>query len=155
MHITWARLEDAPELLALQRLAYQSEAALYGDYTIPPLTQSLAELQADFQQQRMLKGMLDGQLIGSVRAAVQQETCYIGRLIVHPAYQRRGFGSLLLREIERRCQKARRYELFTGHCSQHNIRLYERQGYRIFKHQQVNERLTLVFLEKYLSEDTI
>lgn len=33
--------DDAPELLALQRLAYQSEARLYGDWAIPPLTKRL------------------------------------------------------------------------------------------------------------------
>ena len=39
--ITKALYSDLEEILALQKLAYQSEAELYDDYTIPPLTQSL------------------------------------------------------------------------------------------------------------------
>jgi hypothetical protein len=33
--------------LALQKLAYRSEAEIYDDYTIPPLTQTLGEMRAD------------------------------------------------------------------------------------------------------------
>lgn len=42
-----ATVADAPEILALQRLAYQAEARLYADWSIPPLTQTLAELEAE------------------------------------------------------------------------------------------------------------
>jgi hypothetical protein len=42
MMITQAAAADAAEILALQKLAYQSEAAIYQDYSIPPLTQTLA-----------------------------------------------------------------------------------------------------------------
>jgi hypothetical protein len=45
--IETADVRDAEELLDLQKLAYRSEAAIYDDYTIPPLTQSLAEMEAD------------------------------------------------------------------------------------------------------------
>jgi hypothetical protein len=41
-----ARVRDAEALLKLQYLCYQTEAALYSDYTIAPLVQSLAELLA-------------------------------------------------------------------------------------------------------------
>ena len=33
-----AVIEDSEAILTLQRLAYQSEAAIYDDFTIPPLT---------------------------------------------------------------------------------------------------------------------
>ena len=46
--ITPALLADAAAILDLQHLVYQSEAALNDDYTIPPLTQTLPELEADF-----------------------------------------------------------------------------------------------------------
>ena len=35
-----AVLADAAEILSLQRLAYRSEAEIYNDYNIEPLTQS-------------------------------------------------------------------------------------------------------------------
>ena len=46
--IIQASLEDAAEILALQKLAYQVEGVLYRDFNIPPLTQTLAELKHDF-----------------------------------------------------------------------------------------------------------
>ena len=45
MMIERAKIEDAKEILDLQKLAYQSEAEIYNDYTIPPLTQTLEEME--------------------------------------------------------------------------------------------------------------
>jgi ribosomal protein S18 acetylase RimI-like enzyme len=67
--------------------------------------------------------------VGSVRGRLEGDTCHIGRLVVHPRLQRRGIGARLMREIEGRFPKARRYELFTGHLSEGNLRLYRRLGY--------------------------
>lgn len=39
-----ATVEDAVEILALQRLEYQSEAHIYGDWMLPPLIQTLEEI---------------------------------------------------------------------------------------------------------------
>src|SRR5512143_2643339 len=39
---------DAPELLALQKIAYQSEAEIYGDHSLPALQQTLEDLENDF-----------------------------------------------------------------------------------------------------------
>ena len=38
---------DAAEILELQRIAYQSEAEIYNDYSIQPLTQSLEQAIAE------------------------------------------------------------------------------------------------------------
>jgi hypothetical protein len=44
--IIQASIENAAEILALQKLACQSEAKLNGDRTIPPLTQTIPEIEA-------------------------------------------------------------------------------------------------------------
>ena len=62
-----AIIEDAEAILTLQRLAYQSEAAIYDDFTIPPLTETLEDLTARFHDRRFLKAVEDGQIVGSVR----------------------------------------------------------------------------------------
>ena len=69
-------------------------------------------------------------------------------MIVHPEYRRRGIGTALLNRIETLFPTARRFELFTGHKSEKNIRLYERVGYRAFRQERVNEKVSLVFMEK-------
>ena len=98
MIIETATLEDAPAVLALQKAAYESEAEIYGDYTIPPLTQSLDEIKVDFENQVVLKASVEGNPIGSVRAYEREGTCYIGRLIVHSDFQNRGIGTELMED---------------------------------------------------------
>jgi hypothetical protein len=44
MIIEPASIEDASEILTLQKLCYQSEAEIYNDYNIPPLIQALEEM---------------------------------------------------------------------------------------------------------------
>jgi ribosomal protein S18 acetylase RimI-like enzyme len=148
MIIEQARLEDAPAVLALQKTAYRSEAETYGDHTIPPLTQTLEEMETDLENQLALKATIEGKIIGSVRGYVQGRTCYIGRLIVHPDFQNRGIGSLLMEEIESRLGHAERFELFTGNKSTRNLRFYRKRGYEAFRSERVTEHLTLVYLEK-------
>jgi GNAT superfamily N-acetyltransferase len=140
--------EDAAEILALQKLAYQSEAEIYGDFTIPPLVQTLPDMEADTEQQVVLKASIDDRIIGSVRAHQREGTCFIGRVVVDPAYQGRGLGRRLMSEIEARFATALRFELFTGEKSERNLRFYGKLGYRAFRVETVSPTLRLVFLEK-------
>jgi ribosomal protein S18 acetylase RimI-like enzyme len=152
MIIEQASAKDAKEILDLQKLAYQSEAAIYNDYTIPPLTQTLEEIKADFEKQVFVKATIDGKIIGSVRGCLSEGTCFIGRLIVHPDFQNRGIGTRLLNEIERIFIQARRFELFTGNRSERNLYLYQKQGYEPLKTKMIAKELVIVFLEKYREE---
>ncbi len=151
--ITPALLADAPVILDLQKLAYQSEAALNDDYSIPPLTQTLPELEADFQRQVYLKAMRDGTIVGAVRGYEQNGTCFIGRLIVHPDCQNQGIGTQLLRAIEAHFNTAQRYELFTSERSTRNLYLYQKLGYHIFRTEPLTAKVTIVYLEKMNRRD--
>ena len=146
--IELASAEDTEAILRLQQLAYQSEARLYNDWSLPPLTQTLESLRQEFACSIVLKALWDNHLAGSVRARQEGETCTIYRLIVHPDYQRRGIGSRLLRAIEDHFPTAARFELFTGSQSTSNLRLYQRHGYSITRTQPLSPNVTLVFLSK-------
>ena len=147
MNILKAESGDLQEILDLQYLAYQSEAALFGNKDIPPLKETLEELTAEFNNGTVLK-MVDGdKIIGSVRAYEKRRVAYIGKLMVHPDYRCQGNGSMLLRAIEKFYPECR-YELFTSTKSVDNIRLYESLGYRKFKEQKIDDELTFVYLTK-------
>jgi ribosomal protein S18 acetylase RimI-like enzyme len=148
LQIQPARIADAAAILALQKLAFRSEAELNQDWSIPPLVQTQDEICAEFRRKTFLKAIRDGEIIGSVRAEQTGETCAIGRVIVHPGCQRQGLGSRLTLAIETYFPSARRYELFTGEKSTGNIRLYERLGYRIFRRERLTAKVMLVFMEK-------
>ncbi len=144
-----AMVVDAEEVLSLQKLAYKSEAEIYNDFTIPPLIQTLEEIKKDFENQIVLKATIDRKIRGSVRAFAREETCYIGRLIVHPDFQNRGVGTKLMGKIEEIFEEAKRFELFTGHKSEKNLYLYQKLGYKVFKTVKANERLDIVYLHKF------
>ncbi len=148
MIIKPATISDAEEILSLQKLAYQSEAEIYNDFNIPPLNQSLEEIKDEFDDKIFLKAVVDERIIGSVRAFVEQKTCYIGKLIVHPDFQNQGTGTKMMNEIEKFFNKAKRFELFTGHKSKRNIYLYQKLGYRRFRTEKITDNLELIYLEK-------
>jgi ribosomal protein S18 acetylase RimI-like enzyme len=153
MLIQVAVKNDAEEILQLQKIAYQSEAAIYNDYTIPPLTQSLAEMISDIHKQTVLKAVVDGKIIGSVRGYIEEGTGYIGRLIGHPEFQGQGIGTRLVQAIEEHLNQAKRYELFTGHKSERNIRLYQKLGYQISRSEPASDGLIMVYMEKVTGDN--
>lgn len=142
--------EDAEEILALQRMAFRSQAEIYGDFSIPPLTQTMEQLKGEFAHKVFLKAAVEEQLVGSVRGVQTGQACLVERLIVHPDYRGRGIGTALMRQIEQAFPEARRLELFTGHLSENNLRLYARLGYSEFGRQQVADDLILVFMQKHI-----
>ncbi|WP_225799540.1 GNAT family N-acetyltransferase [Streptomyces sp. NK15101] len=155
--ISAADAQDAEHILKLQYLCYQSEAELYGDWSIEPLTQSLDALRAELAEGHGLVARLGDEVVASVRARLDEDgTVRIAKLIVHPRMQRHGLGSRLLDGIERHFAdatagapaSAKRFRLFTGHRSEGNLRLYRSKGYEQVATRELGPKLTLVTLEK-------
>jgi ribosomal protein S18 acetylase RimI-like enzyme len=146
--ITKATVLDASEILSLQKLAYVSEAELYGNYDIEPLKQSVSDIEKTFNDHLVLKYVDNGKIVGSVKAYETEGTCYIGKLMVHPDFQNRGIGKKLMREVERLFPECR-YDLFTGSKSTKNISFYEKLGYKGYKKQKLDrEETVFLFMEK-------
>lgn len=146
--ICLATVEDAKEILDLQKLAYQSEARLYENENIPPLTQTLEAIEKEFLNYVFYKAVISEKIIGSIRAKIHDNTCLIGKLIVHPTLQGKGIGTALMGAMESHFLDVKRYELFTGTKSLGNIRFYKRLGYQPFKEEKINDTLCLLYLEK-------
>lgn len=128
-----ATLDDLKTILDLQKECYETEAELHNEYNIPPLTQTLDSINQDFNQRTLfLKGVIDGQIIASVRGNIKETTTYIGRLVVKKKFQNNKFGQTLMKEIEHQLDNCTRYELFTGNRSEKNIKLYQKLGYTEF-----------------------
>ncbi|OEJ97019.1 GNAT family N-acetyltransferase [Streptomyces thermolilacinus] len=152
--ISAASADDAEHILKLQYLCYQSEAELYGDYSIEPLTQPLDDLKAEIARGHALVARLGEEIVASVRGEVDETgTARIGKLIVHPRLRGHGLGGRLLDAIEEHFARdadsaAKRFRLFTGHRSDGNLRLYRRKGYETVATERIGPRLTVVTLEK-------
>jgi ribosomal protein S18 acetylase RimI-like enzyme len=148
IHITKAEYEDLKEILELQSLAYQSEALIHNDFSIQPLTQTLDELAHEHGKGIILKAVAKNRIVGSVRAYAENETIFIGKLMVHPAYQNQGLGKRLLQAMENEFPQPR-CELFTSRKSEKNLRLYEKCGYTRYKEVTLPSGIIFVYLEKY------
>ncbi|MFA7675270.1 MAG: GNAT family N-acetyltransferase, partial [Endomicrobiia bacterium] len=142
--------KDAKEILDLQKTAFESEAELYGNYSIEPLNQSIEEIKQQFNSYIFLKAIsaADGSIVGTVRAFERDGTCYIGKLAVSPKMQNNGIATLIMKEIEKYF-KCKRFELFTGIKSEKNIYLYKKLGYSVFKKEQKGcGGIEIVYMEK-------
>ncbi|WP_200900278.1 GNAT family N-acetyltransferase [Rubrobacter aplysinae] len=141
-------MEEAGQILKLQYLCFQSQAALYRDYSLPPLTQTLRELLREYDHKEILAARLGGEIVGSVRAEMEAGVCSIQRLIVHPKLQGTGLGSRLMREIEAGFPGADSFGLCTGHKSGPSLRLYRGLGYEAYREEAESPSVTLIHMRK-------
>lgn len=83
--ISPATEQDTEQILKLQYLGYQSEAELYGDWSIEPLTQTLENLREELAGRHVLVARLGDEVVGAVRGWVEEDGVgRISRLVVHP-----------------------------------------------------------------------
>lgn len=148
MNIARAGESDLQDILELQYLAYQSEAELCNCFDIHPLAQTMQGIRSEFERGVILKATNEeGRIIASVRGYFNSGTLYIGKLIVHPGFQGKGIGTLMLENMEL-LFSGKRYELFTSSKSERNIKLYERRGYAKFAEEELLNGLRMIYLEK-------
>jgi ribosomal protein S18 acetylase RimI-like enzyme len=140
---------SAGEVLTVQRAAYLTEAQVYGDPAIPPLTETLDQVAAAVAAGSVLTATVGPRVVGAVRGTVTDGVLAVGRLAVAPDCQGRGIGTALLTAVER-TPGARRAVLFTGARSEGNLGLYRRLGYREEHRERISPAVELVHLGKDL-----
>ncbi|MEU0970618.1 GNAT family N-acetyltransferase [Streptomyces sp. NPDC005917] len=150
--ISVATEQDAEQIFRLQYLCFQSEAALYGNYRIDPLVQSLDSVRQELSSDCVFVARLGEEVVGSVRGSVIEDgAAAIGKLCVHPRLQGHGIGARLLRAAEAALEGergAKKFRLFTGHRSEGNLRLYRRVGYETVGTSEGQDGVLMIVLEK-------
>lgn len=153
MKISFAYISEFQTILNIQRKAFKQEAALYERCFIGPMAQTIDDLMNECTSKIILKAEIDNQIIGSIRAIQKNEECHIGKLIVLPEYQGKGYGKKLLLEIEKYFPKVVNFVLETGAKSANNIKLYEKVGYRIIDRGTFNDGIEAVVMSKFNNEN--
>ncbi|GEM_PF-82829 len=124
-----AGVADVPEILAVQKLAFQEEADRYGKGVLP-MHETEAECLESMAHNIVLKGTINSRLVASVRGEEDHEgVCYVGRLSVIPEHQNRGHGRAMMQALHAAFPKCKAFELFTGSQSARNLHLYQSLGY--------------------------
>ena len=147
--------EAAGELLTVRRAAFVTEAQLYDDPHIPPLTQTLDELRADLADPNVvtLGAYLGQRLIGSIRVGLEDPKATLGRLAVAPDQQGRGIGTQLLLAVPPHLRATTtEVWVFTGQDSLQNLAMYTKHGYE-HQYDQAAGDLTYAYLRKILGDD--
>jgi ribosomal protein S18 acetylase RimI-like enzyme len=119
--------EVAAAVLALQRRAYRVEAELIGVDGIPPLTETLAELQRSGET--FLGAFVDGALAAVVSWKSDGQTLDIHRLAVDPGAFRRGVGRALVRAVLAMATTERRAIVQTGEANEPAKALYRSEDF--------------------------
>ncbi|MFI6272883.1 GNAT family N-acetyltransferase [Micromonospora zamorensis] len=132
LRLTIAQPDDLAELLVLQRCCWVQEALANDTLDLSPLRETLDELRESMSTWQLWCVRRHGRLVAAVRAQARGRGWLIGRLMVAPDQAGNGIGSWLLSYAEQQAPEATaHYELFTGHRSTRNIKMYERAGYAL------------------------
>ncbi|MFJ5777897.1 GNAT family N-acetyltransferase [Streptomyces sp. NPDC093094] len=150
--ISGATDQDVEQIFRLQYLCFQSEAALYGNYRIDPLVQSLESVRREVASDCVFVARLGDEVVGSVRGTLTEDgAAAIGKLCVHPRLQGHGIGARLLSAAESALagqRGATRFRLSAGHRSEGGLRLYRRVGYVAVGTAQGQDGVPMIVLEK-------
>ncbi|WP_406729878.1 GNAT family N-acetyltransferase [Streptomyces sp. GD-15H] len=150
--ISAAAEQDAEQIFRLQYLCFQSEAALYGNYRIDPLVQSLDSVREEVAADLVFVARLGDEIVGSVHGrSTEGAAAAIGKLCVHPRLQGHGIGARLLRVAEAALadeRGARTFRLHAGHRSESNLQLYSRVGYQRVGTSRGADGVPMIVLEK-------
>lgn len=143
------RVEDAGEVLTIQRAAFVSEAQIYGGADSAPLTQTLEQLEAELADGGGWVARRANRLVGALRCREADGVLLIGRIAIAPDVQGEGIGRRLLAAAESHTA-ASVAELFTGSLSEANLRLYRSCGYEETERIDQGDGTAQVFLRKPL-----
>jgi ribosomal protein S18 acetylase RimI-like enzyme len=138
----------AARVLELQRRSYEVEARLIGSDRIPPLHESLEELQACGET--FLGAYVEGRLAAVVSWRFDGTTIDIHRLAVLPEFFRRGIGVALLRAALASESKARRAIAQTGAANDPAKQLYRGEGFVELGDREVLPGLWITQFERRL-----
>lgn len=147
--IDLANTAQAQELLTLQRASYQVEAELIGSFAIPGLTETLEELQNCGE--KFYGYFIEENLAGAISFKLVDEILDIYRLVVAPAYFRRGIARALLDFLLEHEAGYTKVIVQTGSLNIPAKTLYEQAGFNQIGDKEVIPGLFVTLFEKHQS----
>jgi len=142
-----ATLEDAEELLAVQRESFKEALELYQDFDTNPKFEKIEKISYKIKNHYYYKIILDGIIIGGIHAYKKGDYhYYINRIFILPDFENLGIGKKAMEFIENELYDAKTLSLDTPHKSYKNHYFYEKLAY--IRTGKINENLKLLYYEK-------
>lgn len=138
--------ETAQDILRVQIPAYQIEAALIGFDGIPPLKDTVDSIQQS--REAFVGYYLEEELAGFLSYELEENTCTICRMVVHPNHFRKGIAKALLAHfLDNVCPKPY-IKVSTGAKNEPALHLYKQFDFKEVKHIEIAPDVYLTLLEK-------
>jgi isopentenyldiphosphate isomerase len=145
-----ASIEDAEELLALQREVFMPLYKKYNDHETSPVTQTMERFKAKFERGDYFKILFEAELAGSV--FVYEKSPGLMRLhIINilEKYHNKGIAQAVMKRLEIMYPEADAWELDTILTEERNCYLYEKMGYkRTGEAKVINQDLAIIRYQK-------
>lgn len=135
----------AQSIVEIQRAAYLVESAIIR-YEIPSVHATLDDIVSS--RETFLGCEIEGQLAGVTSYDDAQPDVEVCRLVVAPAYFRRGAGAALVQAVVSTFGASRAIYVSTGADNGPAIRLYENLGFSIALRRTLDDGLRLVSLRR-------
>ena len=143
IHLHQSDCVTAKAIYELQRLSYQVEAELIDYRDLPPLKETIADIQ---KSSEVFFGWKVGEeLVGALSYQETESILIICRLIVHPANFQLGIASNLISGLLEKRSKP--VHVCTAAKNTPAVRLYQKWGFEITKTFTTKDGLLLVQLE--------
>lgn len=145
-----ASVDDANELLELQKEVFMPFLLRYEDYETSPATQTMDRFTRRFDIGDYYKILFNDALIGSIYIhELDPGVMKLHIINILEEYQGRGIAQAVIKRIEAMYPQAYRWELETILSEPRNCYLYEKMGYvRFGENKVINDKLTLINYRK-------
>jgi ribosomal protein S18 acetylase RimI-like enzyme len=148
-HLDVTNVTVAQRILDIQQLAYLQESILIDYPNLPPLKETLLDIQTSGES--FLGYYEQNALAGVLSYSLEQKTLTIQRLVVHPTCTRRGIGRALLQELIHQHRHIKTFTVSTAEKNIPAVKLYEKHGFEITQRHTTPDGLALVRLKKHQS----
>ncbi|WP_158175849.1 GNAT family N-acetyltransferase [Heyndrickxia camelliae] len=147
--IARTNINEAQELYAIQKQAFQSDLERYSDYKTNPA----AETMNSFLQRIIFSYhytiYIHDKVAGSIDIRrISDDHFVVNQICLNPDRQNQGYGSKIMKMIEEMFPNVKNWSLKTQKDNEKNRHFYEKAGYTLTGEQKMNHLLTLVDYEK-------
>jgi len=134
----------AARIQEIQLASYQIEAELIAFANLPPLRDTIQDLTTCGE---IFYGyVVEGTIVGAVSYTIEADHLRICRMMVHPAYFRRGIADQLITHLMDKYPALMKV-VTTGARNTPAIRLYQKHGFKLVREIEVEPGLSLAWLE--------
>lgn len=143
-------LEEAEEILSVQKKAFKDDLEKYKDFDTNPGNEPIKRLLYKIKKNIHYTVLINDTIIGAAEIRIYQEVeCYINRIFLLPNYQGQGLGTHIMNYFEKNYPNVKKWTLCSPHKNYSSHIFYEKLGYKKVGEHKVTELLSLV---DYLKE---